>query len=924
MNKTLFTVITFSLALVFSAKTNAQQLFDYQKSQLDNGMMVISLEDFSTPIVSVQIWYHVGSKNEDPNRQGFAHMFEHMMFRGTERTGPEQHFSLIRKVGGTVNGYTSFDKTVYLQTLPAEQLELVLWLEAERMAFLKIDRESFDTERKVVEEELRVKLNEPYGTTWEKLFDGMFKVHPYQWLPIGQISHLRSSTVSELQDFWLKYYGPENATLIIVGAVKHEKAHSLAKKHFSWIDSHQQPQRVKVREPYPDSPQQIIIEGEHAPAPVAGISWLTIPSKHPDTIALDLLTSIWGQGKSSIAYKKLVNETKLAVGAEAGTYSLQQAGILGAGATLNPALPDPNAVIKILKEQIAEIRNNGVNQADLQKAKNQMLRDQITTNLEIENKAKFLGFATVELGDTNRVNTIMDEIKKVTTDDIKRVANKYLTDDKIYVIQIPQNLTGPFFSKNTGQENTPLADTNEPIKAIPGRGSTRRPADYPENPPFAQISKNNINIETRSKTLKSGLKVLVVPNDEVPFITVQLGSKYGAWSDPKPGTCSMAMSMLDKGTENYSADKLALELEKRAISLSASADMDSSSIILGTISQEIDKAIQLLAEVATHPVFPQDEFEKQKQKTLTALSVEQHSPEFIADKYFKKAVYGDHPYSLIPTGEIEDINELTTDICRRWWSKYFNRPEDKTLIFAGDIKAEKAFELAQKYFGKWKSTKIALRSKPAVKNTIQGKHVYLIDNPDSQQSQIRVGHLGITRKQQPQYFTSRIVSDYFGFGFNSRLNKSIRIKKGLTYAVWGGYFARDVSGDFRVQTFSKTKSTPDAIIAILDELEKLKTVKPDPNVLADSKSYIAGSFVRNRETPQQVARDLWLIESQGLKPDYLDRLLNSVKNTTIDDCMELVENISPENIAIIVVGDAKKLKTPLEKIAPITLIEDEF
>ncbi len=223
--------------------------FDYERIELANGLEVITLEDFSCPIVAVQVWYHVGSKDEQPDRQGFAHMFEHMMFRGTDKLGPTDHFGFIRRVGGTTNGYTSFDRTVYLETLPADQLELALWLEAERMAFLKIDQEAFDTERRVVEEERRMGLSEPYGTVFERLLEQIYQVHPYRWPPIGKISHLRAASVQELRDFWTKNYVPSNATLIIVGAVEHEDAQDMARKYFGWIPRYARPPQVDIAEP---------------------------------------------------------------------------------------------------------------------------------------------------------------------------------------------------------------------------------------------------------------------------------------------------------------------------------------------------------------------------------------------------------------------------------------------------------------------------------------------------------------------------------------------------------------------------------------------------------------------------------------------------------------------------------------------------
>ncbi|MHC5060631.1 MAG: M16 family metallopeptidase, partial [Planctomycetota bacterium] len=232
----------------------AKPLFDYRQIELDNGLQVITLEDFSCPIVAVQVWYHVGSKNEQPDRQGFAHMFEHIMFKGTDRLGPSDHFDFIQRVGGTNNAYTSFDTTVYLQTLPANQLALALWLEAERMNFLKIDQDAFDTERNVVEEELRMRENRPYGTLSKKIYAKLFTVHPYRWTPIGKLEHLRSAGTAELRDFWTQNYVPNNATLIIVGAVRHAEAQTLAKQYFGWVPRWTEPKRVQVREPKQTAP----------------------------------------------------------------------------------------------------------------------------------------------------------------------------------------------------------------------------------------------------------------------------------------------------------------------------------------------------------------------------------------------------------------------------------------------------------------------------------------------------------------------------------------------------------------------------------------------------------------------------------------------------------------------------------------------
>jgi predicted Zn-dependent peptidase len=321
------------------AADGKQARFDYRHIELENGLDVVTLEDFSCPIVAVQLWYHVGSKDERPDRQGFAHMFEHMMFRGTDRLGPTDHFGYVRRVGGTTNGYTGFDRTVYLETLPASHLELALWLEAERMAFLKIDREAFDTERKVVEEERRLGLNRPYGTLVENLLEEVYEVHPYRWSPIGKIPHLRAASVQELWNFWDRHYVPSNGTLVIVGAVTHEEAQRQARRYLGWIPRYDEPPRVTVREPVPQGGRTVTIKEENAPAPGAGVVYRTVPVRDEE---------ILGGGNSSRLYRELVADKQMAVAVQAVAFSMEQDGLFGVGVALPPFGSDSNGVLDIV------------------------------------------------------------------------------------------------------------------------------------------------------------------------------------------------------------------------------------------------------------------------------------------------------------------------------------------------------------------------------------------------------------------------------------------------------------------------------------------------------------------------------------------------------------------------------------------------
>ena len=916
----LLTISTMALVLIATGcqqniRRSKAPRFNYAHIELDNGLDVITLEDFSCPIVAVQLWYHVGSKNEQPDRQGFAHMFEHIMFRGTDRLGPTDHFSYIRRVGGTSNGYTSFDKTVYLETLPADQLELALWLEAERMAFLKIDQESFDTERKVVEEERRMGLNQPYGTLVEDLVAEIFKVHPYRWTPIGKIPHLRASSVQELRDFWGKYYVPNNATLIIVGAVTHKKAQKKAKQYFGWLPRYDDPPKVTVHEPMSKEARTVTIKQDNAPAPGVGVAYRTVALSDKDTVAIDLAAEILGGGNSSRLYRELVAQKQLAVQVEAISFSLEQDGLFGAGVAMSPFGSDPNAVLDIISNHIEKLRTEPVTERELKKAKNQMLRQMVTENLSIDSKARLLGTAAVMMDDVSRVNKAIDEIRSVTADDILRVSNRYLQTERALKIKVERNLLGTL----KGKEDAPITAEPEKIAPKPGRKGLVRAEHFPTEPPFAKVKSSRLTPQYSSTKLPNALKVMVVPNHEVPFVSVRLGMMAGAWTEDKPGTAAMAMNMLAKGTSKHTEGELADELETYAITLSGSGGMDTSSIAMSALTENLERAMTLMGEVTLMPTFPEDEFEKLRKQVLTSLTISSNEPSYLAARQFRRALYPDHFYSRTATGEIKDVNALNVDDLKQWWQR-LSRPDMAVLIFAGDIRKDQAFELAQKTYGKWKAPG-SVPKMPQPKLAEQKKtRIYLVDRPGSVQSQIRIGQFGITRHDDG-YFVSRLVSSYFGGGFDSRLNEKVRVEKGLTYGIWGGYVAKRFAGDFTISTFSKPETTAQAVQAVLDEIERLRNQQPDKDELENSQTYILGSFIRQREIPQQIAQDLWLIESQQLGTDYLDRLLDGIAKTKQQDCIDLAKNtIDPEKLVIVVVGEAEKIKEDLEKIAPVTVV----
>lgn len=919
----------------------AERRYPFEQFELSNGMKVIMLEDHSCPIVAVQVWYHVGSKNEEPGRQGFAHMFEHMMFRGTDRLSETGHFDNIRRVGGDGNAYTAFDQTVYIEQLPSNQLELALWLESERMTFLNIDKKGFETERKVVEEELRQGHNRPYGRIPEKLLAEIFSEACYGWTPGGQIAHLRQAKVEEVSAFWDKYYAPNNATLVVVGAVKNSEVKKLAEKYFAWIPACPQPPRPTCEVPPQTKARTIKLKEDKGPLPVAGVAYVTVPESHPDALPLEFLMGALGGGESSRLYQDIVKEKKIAQVAMGASFGFEKAGMVVAGGALLP-FGNKKDLVKSVKAHIKKIREEGITKEELEKIRNQKRREQVQGAMTIASKARLLGQYAVLWGDAERINRRLDEIDAVTIEDVARVAKKYLTKSGVINVSIEPSAAGVAGSllgmgkkdaEGSGDpsdpDNKPPVEddgTNRVAKRTGPKAQAQRPEGFPSAPPIASPLDEMPDMSHADRTLASGLRVVAVSNHEVPMVTVILGMNNGAWSESKPGTASAVMGMLTQGTARHGAKELAELTESNAIRLSGSADMDDCWVTCSAMLPQLDMAAGLMREVIEEPTFPQEEFEVFIKQAQMGLMVQTRTPEYLADRELRRILYGAHPYSRTVSGEMEDVSALTVADLKAWWGANV-RPEQGTLYIAGDIKPDDAFKLAEKHFGDWKVDRPYEKKQLAAIPKKSKTHIYLLDRPGSVQSQIRAGHIGILRSD-PRYFVSRVMTQIFGGGFNSRLNKAIRVEKGLTYGARAGMTAQRFSGDLRISTFTKTPTTADTVRTILSEIEKLRSEAPTTEEVEDTRSYLAGSFPGARETPQAIVRDLWTISAEGLSADFYQRFLAEVKKSTAADVLKSArELIDPDHMAIVVVGEADKIKSDLEKIAPVTVInqpsEDE-
>jgi zinc protease len=680
-------------------------LFPVTELTLTNGLQILVLEDHNCPLVAVQVWYHVGSADEPPGRHGFAHLFEHMMFRGTDRLGPTDHFDLLHSVGGNCNAFTSFDETCYHETLPAQQLELALWLESERMAFLTVDGAGFTTERKVVEEERRLDLGQPYGDIADKGPPAVFGQHPYGHDPLGTFQDLRQATPSDVHAWWTRWYTPNNATLVIVGDVQPDRARALCERCFGWIPPvPQTPRNVPTLAAWA-APQQITMNLANAPAPGVGLVWRTVPEGHPDALALDLLATILGGGNSSRLYRRLVVQDRLAVMATAMQFGLSRAGIFGAGAALLPLGGDTAKVLPVLRAELERLRTEGVTEEELEKARNQALNRLVLEAQTVAGKASLLGRAAVVGTGVAELNSRLERLRRLTRADLQRAAQLHLDPHHAMTVTVPgsslwSQLSRLFLGSRKTEEAAPVAFAPETL--LRGREGVVRPPELPGRPPIAEGNSPVPNPLVHEHRLANGLRVLVVPNSKTPLVQAILALPSGSWAEGKPGVAAMTLSLLVKGTETKDEKALAEELDRYAIRLTAWANHDDSRIQMTCLQENAQRAFTLLAEAVTRPTFPEAPFKTAVAQATTGLRIADSTPTSVADQQFRRRLFPGHPYGRRASGEAADLAALTRKDLTTFWRRAA-RPAQATLIVAGALTDEQAVALAETSFASWQT-----------------------------------------------------------------------------------------------------------------------------------------------------------------------------------------------------------------------------
>ncbi|WP_312490407.1 pitrilysin family protein [Sphingomonas sp.] len=898
------------------ARTESVKPIDFTTRTLPNGLRVYAIRDTTTPNVSVQVWYDVGSKDDPKGRSGFAHMFEHLMFKATRNLVPEQMDRLTEDVGGYNNASTADDYTNYFEVVPANHLQRLLFAEADRMASLVVEPKSFASERDVVKEELRQRtLAQPYGKLFGIYYPKLaYSVHPYARPGIGSLEELESASIDDVRAFHATYYRPDNAVLVVSGNFDPAQLNRWVDEYFANIKRPSAPiPRVTVQEPARTQAVSRTVYEANTPLPAVLISYHVPPERSADTPALMVLNALLSAGESSRLYESLVYRDQLAQSASTFLDTKQSTGNFVAYAMLASGKTAAEGEAA-LKREIARVRDVAVSPAELAEAKNELLTSALKQRETAEGKASLIANSVIVNGDPAAADRQIAAIQTVTAADVQRVAREYLKDQQSATIRyLPA-------------DDKPAGTTDAPITLAPTVrvAALTPPADIavvtpaPEGqrilPPAPGAPIAPTLPQPVVATLSNGLRVVTVERHDLPLVTASLVALGGAATDPagKAGASSLAADLMTKGTQTRSATEIARAVESLGGSIESSASDDGASIDLTVPSAQVDTAMTILADVATHPTFAPAEIDRARSQTIDGLNVAMKNPAQLSGMVADRVVYGNRAYGQVSTPtSLKGLTraDLTAAYARSW------KPGQATLLLVGDVTPAQARQIAEKHLGNWRAAGAATSAK-APEPAVPAPRVIVVDMPDAGQAGVVVARPGI-RRADDRYYPLAVANTVLGGGFSSRLNQEIRIKRGLAYGAGSSVLAgRDV-GLISARTQTKNPSATEVVGLIDAEMRRLGTAPVPPAELETRQAVLIGKFGRTIETTDGVASILAGYTLQGVPLDELRRYIPRVQ--AVDPAAVQTTSaalLDPKAASIIVVGDAKQFLPALRQTHP--------
>jgi zinc protease len=888
----------------------------FNERTLKNGLHVFYARDVSTPNVTVQVWYGVGSKDDPQGRSGFAHLFEHMMFKATRDMAAEHMDRLTEDVGGMNNASTWDDFTNFYEVIPANHLEVLLWAEAQRMSSLSVDEANFKSERAVVEEELRQSyLANPYGRLFLGLRDASFDAHPYKRSTIGSIGDLDAATLPDVKAFHDTFYRPSNANLIVVGNYDPKALDAWIDKYFGDIGNPNLPApRVTVVEPPRQSAKNVTVYAPNVPLPAVSLTYAIPAASNPDLAALRVADAILSSGDSSRLNHDLVYDRQIAqsIGSDAGRNAqpslFQVQAVMAGGKTLDEGED-------ALRDEVKRLQTTPVPADELARAKNQLIASALQERETDEGQAFDIGFALMVEGDAARANSDIQALQGVTAADVQRAAVTYLRDDRRVSVRYRDDSQRPAGEKPAPDlaQFSPHVDADvlpAGLKAAPPPESLAHTAPAPSAPLTPAPPK------IAERTLPNGLRVIVAKTSAVPLVTAELTVATGAAADPDglSGLVDMTTDLLAKGTATRSASQIAAEIEAAGGSLKTEASYDGAGLTLTVLADQLYATLPIMADVARHPAFAPEEIERLRRQKLDDLTVELKQPGSLAALAAAPVVFGAGPYGHALSGTPSSVAKFTrADIAAAYQAAF--RPDGAVLVLTGDITPEAGFALAEKAFGGW-SKPAAPAPHPAVAHAAGKPRVVVIDLPAAGQAAVYVAAPTIGRAD-PRYYAVRAINAVLGGGYSARLNEEVRVKRGLSYGAGSRIDARRGVGLFTASAQTKNASAAEVAGLVLDEVKKLGAAPTPPTEFAARKASLTGNYGRAIDTSAGMAGVLTSdalygvdLREVGLYTQRVDAISAAEAEAAATAAAD------PAAASVIVVGDAKQFLPALKARFP--------
>jgi zinc protease len=876
-----------------------------EKTQLANGLDVLMVEDHRLPRVSVSIWYHVGPVNEEPGRTGFAHLFEHMMFQKSKHVAEDAFFRTLEAAGGSdMNGTTDQDRTNYFETVPTNQLETALWLESDRMGYLLDDltAESFKNQQDVVRNERRQSIeNEPYGIVSEAVTHALFpKTHPYYSDVIGSHQDIQAAQVADVRKFFKQYYSPNNASIAIVGDIDKTKTRQLVEKYFGSLKRGPDVPAVQVTTPEITSERRVVVK-DHVELPRLYMAWITPPIFKPGDAEAELAADILGQGKSSRLYRTLVYDKQIAqdVVAFHAQYTLGSELVIYATARAGHTLEE---IEKEIDAQLDSLRMSGPTAAELNRAKTST---ETGILFSLERNGGFDGIA-------DRINMYNHHLKNpdylaqdilryrtVSIPDVQKFAAKYLVKNAravVYGVPGEQDLGTPV---PTGK-----VAANDKPESVNVDEAWRAKAPEPGPAPSLVIP------APVTFKLASGLNVVLDYRKGWPVVAAKLVVRSGSGANPieKPGLANFALSMLDEGTATLSANQFSDLLEQLGAHLEPTAAEDYVGLTLTSARSHIQGGLDLLADAAMNPVFPEKEIERERKNILGELSQQKADAWSTANRVVTMAVNGEKsPFGYTSLGTTEAVTAMTQADLRGYWSEHIV-PENSALIVSGDLTQSELTSMLSKTFGAWKPGS-AKASSPGVPMPVSNdSRLVIVDMPGASQTELRFAVAGPPRST-PDYESLQVMNAIFGGLFSSRINLNLREKHGYTYGARSSFTYLRNFGWFTASSGVRTDVTGPATKEVLSEVRKIDESPVSDEEMKLARELLVGALPARFQTTEQTVNALTDVVNYDLGLDFYSGYAQKVTAVSKDQVEGMAKKyLIPEKVLVVAVGDKKKIE----------------